>query len=257
MNKVQQLFNKLVDEYNLRAITIDNEQWYALNDLPLERATIRKKIERLNKELSDVTSRHVRDYVEINTKLIKNSYIKDIYVRNFNKVNNAGERFGNYKMIIYIIINSELGIKYKIELIEILDNIRTNDYYIDENITKENITKLETRIENLKNKIIDGNGGYSADKYKTLRTIANKWTKDKKIKITEHMLFELLIKNKWLDKEGYINKKASYGNKIIYSNREYYLSPKGYELLLRQLDKINNQDLISWSKNTTYNNKVF
>lgn len=50
-NKVQQLFDKLVEGYNLRAIKIGDETWYALSDLPLDRKSINMKISRLSKKI--------------------------------------------------------------------------------------------------------------------------------------------------------------------------------------------------------------
>lgn len=59
-NKVQDLFDKLIEKYNLRAITIEGETWYSVNDLPLGKDAVRKAIQRLEKiritNISDSTS---------------------------------------------------------------------------------------------------------------------------------------------------------------------------------------------------------
>lgn len=151
-NKVQSLFNKLVNKYNLRAIKIGDETWYAMNDLPLSKQTLsntRKKLEK-----SDVHLKCTMNFVEENTKLIKNSTVKLSNLKNFDKVNNTGETFGNFAMINYIIMTSRLGYEYKIEMINILDEIRKNDFYIDKNIKPEQIEKLEQEVKRLKDKLI-------------------------------------------------------------------------------------------------------
>lgn len=149
-NKVQSLFNELVNKYNLRAIKIGDETWYAMNDLPLKDGAIRKKLH----DISDVTLNNTQKFVERNTKLIRNSDVTLSNAKNFNKINNAGEKFGNFTMINYIIMTSRLGYEYKIEMINILDEIRKNDFYVDENIKPEQIEKLEQEVERLKDKLL-------------------------------------------------------------------------------------------------------
>ena len=154
-NKVQSLFNELVNKYNLRAIKIDDETWYAMNDLPLNRKAINMKMSNLRKDLSSDGNLNLPSKFEKeNTKLIKNSTVKLSNLRNFDKVNNTGETFGNFAMINYIIMTSRLGYEYKIEMINILDEIRKNDFYIDENIKPEQIEKLEQEVERLKDKLL-------------------------------------------------------------------------------------------------------
>lgn len=146
-SRVQELFNELIERYNLRAITIEDETWYGINDLPL--TNVRENLKEL-RENSNVGSTYVRD----NTRTIKNSDVSSTYIRNFNKVNNRGETFGNFKMVNFLIMNSRLGAEYKIQLIEILDKIRTEGYYIDDNITSEQVANLEREIEELKAELI-------------------------------------------------------------------------------------------------------
>lgn len=145
MKGIQDLFNELIKQYNLRAIIIDNVEWYGINDLPMNRKTINMNISNLRKENVN--------FVNNNTKILTNkdiSEVNSIYPRNFDKVNNAGETFGNFKMVNYLVMNSRLGANYKIDLIEILDTIRTQGYYIDSNITKEQLEDLELEISRLK-----------------------------------------------------------------------------------------------------------
>lgn len=106
MNKVQVLFDELIKKYNLRAITIENETWYSVNDLPLGKDAVRKAIQRLEKNKQE-------NFVNYNTRIIKNSDVISSNNRNFNKINNAGERFGNEIMVIYLIQNSHMGITEK------------------------------------------------------------------------------------------------------------------------------------------------
>lgn len=167
MNKVQELFEQLIEKYNLRAITINKETWYGINDLPIRET---------RKTFSDLKKQGLEKFIDDNTKLITNDIILELdsiyiqnsdvlltdiqnsdvplsYIRNFDKVNNAGEIFGNFKMVNFLIMNSRLGAEYKIELIEILDKIRTEGYYIDENITNEQLENLQQEINNLKEQI--------------------------------------------------------------------------------------------------------
>lgn len=144
MNGVQNLFNKLIERYNLRAITIDGETWYGINDLPINKS--KDTFYKLRKEGQG-------DFVDNNTKMITNSGVANNDLRNFDKVNNAGETFGNYEMINYLIMNSRLGSEYKIELIKILKQIMTEGYYIDEDITQDQIDKLQNQVDKLKNKL--------------------------------------------------------------------------------------------------------
>ena len=141
MKGIQDLFNELIKQYNLKAITVDNITWYGVNDLP---------ITNINMTYSRLKKQGFIDFVEDNTKLITNSDITSSYIRNFDKVNNAGEKFGNFKMVNYLVMNSRLGANYKIDLIEILDKIRIQGYYIDSNITKEQLEDLELEISRLK-----------------------------------------------------------------------------------------------------------
>lgn len=148
---IQELFDELIKKYNLRAITIEDITWYGINDLPIREP---------RKTFSDLRKQNKENFVKDNTKLITNSdvLLKDTSnsnvikypVRNFDKVNNAGETFGNFKMVNYLIMNSRLGVDYKIDLIEILDVIRTKGYYIDNNITNEQLEDLELEISRLK-----------------------------------------------------------------------------------------------------------
>lgn len=240
-NRVQYLFDELISEYDLRAVKIKGEMWYALNDLPLTKDGINRQLKSLNDE----------GYLNKNTKMITNSDVSSRHIRNFNtELNNRGEKFGNFKMINYLIMNSRMGSEYKIKLIDILDEIRKNDYYIDENISNENLDRLKKEVDRLRTQIINGNGGYEASQYKSLEKIANEWTKHKNIEITKEMLIELLKDKKWISKDE-ITKKAGYGNKIMCKNGIYFLSPQGHDLLLTHFNKINDDELLEWSKKYT------
>lgn len=249
MNKMQELFDKLVKEYDLRAIEIERETWYILNDLPLSKQTISNTITRL--EETD------KEFVNSNKKLLTNSeYISSVR-RNFDKVNNAGETIGNFKMVNYLIMNSRLGSRYKIKLIEILDQIRINDYYVDENITDKNLDKLQEEINRLRGLIVVGNGGFENHQYKALSITAKEWSKIRGIEITEQMLLALMKKVGYITKDNNINHNMAYGNKIIVRNDIYYLSPKCLNLLVKQLDKYNNEELIQWNKKYIEESKPF
>ena len=50
-------------------------------------------------------------------------------------------------------MNSRLGSEYKIELIKILKQIMTEGYYIDEDINQEQLDKLQSQVDKLKNKL--------------------------------------------------------------------------------------------------------
>lgn len=142
MKGIQDLFDELIKQYNLRATTIDDITWYGINDLPIREP---------RKIFSDLRKQNEENFINNNTKLITNSDVLLTDVRNFDKVNNRGERFGNFKMMNYLIMSSDkLGVNYKISLTEILDTIRTRGYYIDSNITKEQLEDLELEISRLK-----------------------------------------------------------------------------------------------------------
>ncbi len=122
-----------------------------MNDLPLSKQTLsntRKKLEEFS-----VHSKCTPNFVEQNTRLIKNSEVTLKDARNFDKVNNAGEIFGNFTMINYIVMTSRLGHEYKIEMINILDEIRKNDFYVDDNISSEQLDKLQQKVDKLKDKL--------------------------------------------------------------------------------------------------------
>lgn len=138
---VQELFDSLIETYNLRAITIDDETWYGINDLPLKNDAIRKSLSRLKQSNPY--------YVENNTKKINSSTVTLSHTRNFDTISNFGETFGNYKIINYLVMSSRLGSEYKIELIEILDKIRTEGYYIDNNISQEQLDNLQCEVDRL------------------------------------------------------------------------------------------------------------
>ena len=152
MKGLQDLFNELVKEYNLRAITIDNETWYGINDLPMDRKAINKSISRLRQSL-DGDLKSPTNFIDENTKLISVSMVTENHIRNFNAINNTGELFGNFKMINYLVLNSRLGVKYKINLIDILDKIRIQGYYIDNNINENQIRELKRNIRDLEYKL--------------------------------------------------------------------------------------------------------
>lgn len=142
MKGIQDLFDELIKQYNLRAITIDDITWYGINDLPIREP---------RKIFSDLRKQNEENFINNNTKLITNSDVLLTDIRNFDKVNNRGERFGNFKMMNYLIMSSDkLGVNYKISLTEILDTIRTRGYYIDSDITKEQLEDLELEISRLK-----------------------------------------------------------------------------------------------------------
>lgn len=103
---VQELSDSLIETYNLRAITIDNETWYGINDLPLSSA--RKNISRLRNNGN-------KDFVDNNTKLINISILNSNNVKNknFDKINNRGELFGNDIMLMYLVQNSHMSLDDK------------------------------------------------------------------------------------------------------------------------------------------------
>lgn len=148
-NKVQNLFDKLVERYNMRAIKIGDETWYAMNDLPLKDSAIRKKLH----DISNVTLSNIRNFVEQNTRMVRKSEVILSNIRNFDTIHNTGEKFGNFIMINYIVMTSRLGHEYKIEMIKILDEIRKNDFYVDDNISKEQLNSLQNKVDKLKDRL--------------------------------------------------------------------------------------------------------
>ena len=82
---LKDLFEQLMFDWNIRGIQIGDIQLYAINDLPINRGTIRKTIHTLKQ--ADPF------YVKTHLHKIKNSDVTSSNIRNFNKVNNAGENF--------------------------------------------------------------------------------------------------------------------------------------------------------------------
>lgn len=224
-NKIERLFNELVEGYNLRAIKIDNETWYAMNDLPLSKQTLsntRKKLEEFS-----VHSKCTPNFVEQNTRLIKNSEVILNVPRNFDKVNNAGEIFGNFAMINYIVMTSRLGHEYKIEMINILNEIRKNDFYIDENISNENYEKLKVRYEKVREKLETRNEILKQCYGSKLIHIKNV---SKRTGIPVEFMEEHMVKNGWITAKGEVTKKGAYG-KVIKEDKGFVLSERGMELI--------------------------
>ena len=232
-NKVQQLFDKLVEGYNLRAIKIGDETWYAMNDLPLDRKAINMKMSNLRKSLSSDGNLNLPSKFEKeNTRLIKNSEVNLNVIRNFDKVNNTGETFGNFAMINYIIMTSRLGHEYKIEMIKVLDEIRKNDFYVDNNISNENLQKLKDNLifktEVLKkcygNKLLD------------VKNVS------KKVGIPLDFIMEHMEKNGWITKKHEVTKKGAYGKVIKHKDR-FYLSEEGIKLIQTAYTNIENTSI--------------
>lgn len=222
-NKIQRLFDELVEGYNLRAIKIDNETWYAINDLPLKESAIRKKIH----DISNVTLSNTRNFINENTKLIRSSDVTLSNTRNFDKIHNTGEKFGNFTMINYIVLTSRLGHEYKIEMINILNEIRKNDFYIDENISNENYKKLKVRYEKVRERLETRNEILKQCYGSKLIHIKNV---SKRTGIPVEFMEEHMVKNGWITAKGEVTKKGAYG-KVIKEDKGFVLSERGMELI--------------------------
>lgn len=220
-NKVQQLFNKLVEGYNLRAIKIGDETWYAINDLPLKESAIRKQVQYI-RESSE-------DYVNKNIKHITNSDVILNHTRNFEKVNNAGENFGNFKIINEIIFNSRLARDYKRNLINILDEIRMNDFYVDDNISDKNLEKLKEQLA-FKTEVLKKCYG---DKLINITNVSNR------VGMPIEFILEHMVKNGWITKKHEVTKKGAYG-KVIKKDGVLYLSEEGIKLIQTAYTNIEN-----------------
>ena len=212
-NKVQQLFDKLVEGYNLRAIKIGDETWYAMNDLPLDRKAINKKMHDI-KKVDEV-------FVNDNTKIVTNSTVTLSNLRNFDKVHNTGEMFGNFTMVNYIILSSRLGMEYKIKIIDILNEIRKNDFYVDDNISDKNLEKLKEQLA-FKTEVLKKCYG---DKLINIANVSNR------VGIQVDFILEHMVKNGWVTKKNYeVTKKGAYG-KVIKKDGVLYLSEEGIKLV--------------------------
>lgn len=218
-NKVQQLFDKLVEGYNLRAIKIGDETWYAMNDLPLSRQTLSNTKRKLEKSV--VNLKCTTNFVEQNTKLITVSDVTLNVQRNFEKVNNTGEMFGNFAMINYVVMTSRLGDEYKIEMIDILNEIRMNDFYVDDNISDKNLEKLKEQLA-FKTEVLKKCYG---DKLINIINVS------KRVEIPIDFILEHMVKNGWVTKKNYeVTKKGAYG-KVIKKDGVLYLSEEGIKLV--------------------------
>lgn len=214
-NKIQELFNSLISQYNLRAIKIEGEMWYALNDLPLNPITIRRTLQNLRNSLT--TSSRNSNFEQENTKLITNSDVHSVNIRNFNtELNNRGEKFGNFEMINFLTMTSNrLGNEYKIELIKILKEIHENGFYIDNNLTDENVEKLKLRLKDAQIKMerITGKWYYLHDLH---------FDNGVTITVAEQ---EEIINEVWKNKNGEV--KTSAHNKVLTKNGKLMISEIG------------------------------
>lgn len=118
----------------IRQIEVNGKVWYAINDLPLERNTIRKKLSGLRQ------SKLTEDFVKDNTILMKNSIIKE-NGGNF-KVNNTGETFGTKDMLLKLVNESKMSAEDKRKYLDYFGV----DYVVGE--TKEDgfVSKLEKAL---------------------------------------------------------------------------------------------------------------
>lgn len=224
-NKVQNLFDKLVEGYDLRAIKIGDETWYAINDLPLKDSAIRKKLH----DISNVNSSNTRNFVEQNTRMIRKSEVNLSNIRNFDTIHNTGEKFGNFTMVNYIIMTSRLGYEYKIEMIKILDEIRKNDFYVDDNISDENLQKLKDNLIFKTEVLKKCYGNKLLDVKKVSREVG----------IPLDFIMEHMEKNGWITKKHEVTKKGAYGKVIKHKNR-FYLSEEGIKLIQTSYTNIKN-----------------
>ena len=218
MNKVQELFQQLIAEFELRAIEIDGETWYALNDLPLKPSAIREALSRLKN--SNATS-----------NVISND------IKNFESpIANRGEKFGNYKIINYLIMSSKLGAEYKIKIINILDEIRQNSYYVDNNITEQQMEKLQKELDErnvMLRKVFGTN-------LRTLPQFVDIINQNSNHFITLNDLISLMKKLKWLNNKMEITFNGS-TRKLVKYNDEILISEYGRQLILDNLSKAENK----------------
>lgn len=112
MKGIQDLFDELIKQYNLRAITIDDITWYGINDLPIREP---------RKIFSDLRKQNEENFINNNTKLITNSDVASNSPRNFDKVNNRGETFGTEDMLIYLVQKSHMTISEKEEYLKLFN----------------------------------------------------------------------------------------------------------------------------------------
>lgn len=235
MNKVQELFQQLIAEFELRAIEIDGETWYALNDLPLKPSAIREALSRLKN--SNVTSNDIKNFGENNTRLIKNSNVISNDIKNFESpIANRGEKFGNYKIINYLIMSSKLGAEYKIKIINILDEIRQNSYYVDNNITEQQMEKLQKELDErnvMLRKVFGTN-------LRTLPQFVDIINQNSNHFITLNDLISLMKKLKWLNNKMEITFNGS-TRKLVKYNDEILISEYGRQLILDNLSRAENK----------------
>lgn len=118
----------------IRQIEVNGKVWYAINDLPLKRNTIRKKLSGLRQSLT--TEKFVID----NTILMSNSIIKE-NGGNF-KVNNRGTTFGTKDMLLKLVNESKMSAEDKRKYLDYFGV----DYVVGE--TKEDgfVSKLEKAL---------------------------------------------------------------------------------------------------------------
>ena len=118
----------------IRMVEINEEVWYKINDLPMDRKTINMKMSKLRQ------SKLTEDFVKDNTILMKNSIIKE-NGGNF-KVNNTGETFGTKDVLLKLVNESKMSAEDKRKYLDYFGV----DYVVGE--TKEDgfVSKLEKAL---------------------------------------------------------------------------------------------------------------
>lgn len=132
-------------------------------------------------------------------------------------------------MVNYIIMTSRLGIEYKIEIINILNEIRMNDFYVDDNISDKNLEKLKEKLA-FKTEVLKKCYG---DKLINIANVSNR------VGIQVDFILEHMVKNGWITKKHEVTKKGAYG-KVIKKDGVLYLSEEGIKLIQAAYANIEN-----------------
>lgn len=102
----------------IRMVKINDIMWFALNDLPLNRPMIRKKLQFLRENAN------TKRFEYFNSRIIKNADLEIIEFKNFkDRLNNTGEKFGTKELVENLIMSSrQLTDDVKKEVLEYINS---------------------------------------------------------------------------------------------------------------------------------------
>lgn len=145
--------------------------------------------------------------------------------------------------------NNETARKFQLWLAkEVIPSIREEQYYVDDNISQDNLDKLEKELKKYKKRyghcvdIIAQATGCTKDDYFTLEETAEEFSINTNEEVDVELLEEIIDK-KWKNKKGEFKKKVLENAKVIKSIKGTIMySIRARELLFDHYCKYKNQE---------------